>query len=90
MFHPGIHLPVEIAGVRQYGRCADGIFLSTKQGVICIELLANTIYTGRTSWYGTELTFLIQIPAKLDQDMINSITIFFFWYNNFFLFVNIY
>jgi len=62
VFRPSIYLPAETVGFHQYGQCAAGtigIISGTKQGVIYIDLLTNTVYTSRIGRYGTELTSLI-------------------------------
>ena len=41
------------------------IFSGTKQGGICTDLLAGTVYTGHTGRYGTKLTSLFSIVIKL-------------------------
>ena len=63
-----MHLLAEIAGFRRYGRYTAGtagIFSGTKQGGICTDLLAGTVYTGHTGRYGTKLTSLFSIVIKL-------------------------
>ena len=62
MFRSGIQLPADIAGFHRYGRYdagMAGIFSDMKQEVEHTELLADTVYSGRTGWYGTELITLL-------------------------------
>ena len=46
--------------IGQYMACTAGIFLVRNMGIICTGLLAGTVYSDDTGWYGTELTPLAQ------------------------------
>ena len=49
-----------LAGIARNWPVRPVFFPVRNRGVECTGLLAGTVYSGRTGWYGTELTTLAQ------------------------------